>query len=90
MSTISKTDIAASLANLSGITKAAAETAVDNVFNKIIAELKEGNDVRVHGFGTFTRIHRPERQGRNPATGAPITVKASDSVKFKPATALKG
>jgi DNA-binding protein HU-alpha len=41
------------------------------------------------GFGSFVQKHRPERQGKNPQTGEAITIKASNSVGFKPGKALK-
>jgi len=41
------------------------------------------------GFGTFTLTKRKARKGRNPQTGETIKIKASKSIKFKPAPALK-
>jgi DNA-binding protein HU-beta len=41
------------------------------------------------GFGTFEVAHREERSGRNPATGAAITIKASKAPKFRAGKALK-
>lgn len=42
------------------------------------------------GFGIFTVKKRAARQGRNPRTGEVMEVKASRTVSFKPAPALKG
>jgi hypothetical protein len=41
------------------------------------------------GFGRFKVADRPERQGRNPATGEPITIAASKKLSFTPAKALR-
>ena len=41
------------------------------------------------GFGTFEARDRAARQGRNPATGAPLQVAASRGVGFKPAAVFK-
>ena len=51
--------------------------------------LAEGDKVSVPNFGTFMLSERPERQGRNPATGEPITIRASKSVRFKVSKNLK-
>ena len=40
-------------------------------------------------ISSFTVRSRKERQGRNPATGEPMTIPASKSVGFKAAKALK-
>ena len=41
------------------------------------------------GFGTFTKRRRGERKGRNPQTGAQITIPASTTVAFAPGLDLK-
>jgi len=51
--------------------------------------LSKGEDVAIAGFGSFTIRDRKERQGRNPATGETMTIKASKAVGFKAAKALK-
>jgi DNA-binding protein HU-alpha len=33
--------------------------------------------------------HRGARTGKNPQTGAPVTIKASNTVAFKPGKSLK-
>jgi DNA-binding protein HU-beta len=49
---------------------------------------KEGK-VTLVGFGTFSKVRRKARKGRNPQTGEIIKIKASNTVKFKPGKALK-
>jgi len=41
------------------------------------------------GFGTFVVVARKARTGRNPQTGAPIQIKASKAVRFRPGKELK-
>jgi len=50
---------------------------------------KKDGKVTLVGFGTFSKAHRKARKGRNPQTGEPIKIKASNTVKFKPGKALK-
>ena len=42
---------------------------VDSVFEYIQDSLSKGEDVKISGFGTFHRVKRKERKGRNPQTG---------------------
>lgn len=41
------------------------------------------------GFGTFKLQHKPQRTGRNPATGATITIAEKYVPKFVPGAAFK-
>jgi DNA-binding protein HU-beta len=47
----------------------------------------KGEPVAISGFAKFARVDRAARMARNPATGAPVKVKASKKAKI---TALKG
>jgi DNA-binding protein HU-beta len=51
--------------------------------------LKKGDSVSLVGFGTFEVSKRAERSGRNPSTGAAITIKAASVPKFRPGKVLK-
>lgn len=53
----------------------------------IEAVAAKGEQVTISGFAKFARVDRPARMARNPATGAPVKVKASKKAKI---TALKG
>ncbi|UVI39949.1 HU family DNA-binding protein [Qipengyuania spongiae] len=60
-----------------------------SAFDAIGDAASKGDDIAIPGFGKFSVKDRPERQGRNPATGEAMTIKASRSVGFKPAKGLK-
>ena len=47
--------------------------------------LEQGAAIRIPGVGTFRRRDLPERQVRNPATGAMMTAEASVTLTFRPA-----
>jgi len=53
------------------------------------AQLKSTGEMLLPGLGVFRKTDRPERQGRNPATGAAITIKASSKVSFTVKKVLK-
>ncbi len=84
-----KNDLIGVVAEKAGLTKAQAGDAVDAVFDAITASLKSGDEVRLVGFGTFAVSQRKATTGRNPATGAEISIPASNQAKFKPGKALK-
>ena len=85
-----KTDIANTLASeFENLTKKQAGEIVDAVFASIVASLKDGDRVQIPGFGTFSIAERAAREGRNPATGKKIKIKASKSVRFKNGKELK-
>lgn len=70
-------------------TKAAAERAVEAVFDIITKTMSRGEDVAITGFGTFRVAKRAARQGRNPKTGETIQIKASIKPKFRAGKGLK-
>ena len=69
--------------------KAAAERAVEAVLEGIKKGIKKDKNVQLIGFGTYSVSKRAARTGRNPQTGAPIKIKASNVVKFKAGSGLK-
>ena len=71
------------------LTQAAATEIADLVFATMTASIQQEQSFRVPGFGTFTLKSRPARKGRNPQTGEALRIKASKTVTFRPATALK-
>lgn len=81
---ISKTALIEKIADMSeGITKKDIGTVIANALAVITEEVKNGNEVRLIGFGTFKKTHREARKGRNPQTGEVIDIAASDSLGFK-------
>lgn len=86
---MNKNDLAAKVAGHSGLSKQDASKAVDSVIDCITDALKEGDEVRLVGFGTFTVSEREATTGRNPRTGESINIPASKSPKFRPGKQLK-
>ena len=87
---MNKNDLIAVVADSAGLTKADAARAVDSVFDSISDTLAKGTEVRLVGFGTFSVANRAASKGRNPRTGEPINIPASNQPKFKAGKALKG
>ncbi len=86
---MNKSELIDAIASSADLPKAAAGRALDAVIESITAELKNGGDVSLVGFGVFTVKARAARTGRNPQTGAPIEIKAAKVPSFKPGKALK-
>ncbi|MGQ0519645.1 MAG: HU family DNA-binding protein [Actinomycetota bacterium] len=55
----------------------------------IEAVAAKGEQITISGFAKFARVDRPARMARNPATGAPVKVKASKKAKITPLKAFK-
>ncbi|MBP0979852.1 MAG: HU family DNA-binding protein [Oscillospiraceae bacterium] len=86
---MTKTDIIKLVASECEVTKKDSEIVVNKVFELMERALKDGDRVNVAGFGIFSIKERPERKGINPRTREEITIKASKSLGFKVAKALK-
>ena len=82
-------ELNAAVAQSTGMTKAKAAEAVHAVLGGIQEALKRGDRVAIAGFGVFEVAHRAAREGRNPQTGARITIQARKSPSFRPGTQLK-
>ncbi len=80
---MNKNDLISSVAAGAGLSKSDASGAVESVLDTISGALKDGDDVRIVGFGTFSVSHRAASQGRNPRTGEAIQIPASKNPKFK-------
>lgn len=71
------------------MSKGDAASAVDAVLDAVTEAMKQGDQVTLVGFGTFLVRKREARTGRNPRTGEPLEIKASNVPSFKAGKALK-
>jgi DNA-binding protein HU-beta len=69
------------VAHEAGLSKSAAERAVNATFDYIKGAVKSGDDVSIKGFATFKLKQSKERMGRNPKTGDAIVIPAKTSPK---------
>jgi len=88
---MTKAELVDKAAQDAGISKVAAAAALNSFMDGITKTLKKKDGkVTLVGFGSFTKVQRKARKGRNPQTGAPIKIKACSVVKFRPGKKLKG
>jgi DNA-binding protein HU-beta len=90
-SVMAKAELIEQMAKDAGISKTAAGKALDSFVDSVTKALKKKDGkITLVGFGTFSKVRRKARKGRNPATGEEIKIKARNAVTFKPGKALKG
>jgi len=66
------------------------EKAVNAVFDEVVAALVRSDRVELRGFGTFSvRTWGPRLHGRNPKTGAPITIPETRHASFKASEGMR-
>ena len=86
---MNKSELIDAIASHSNLTKADSGRALDALIKTIENTLKAGDSITLVGFGTFEVKERAERSGRNPQTGAVITIAASKTPAFKGGKSLK-
>ena len=86
---MNKADLIAAVAEKTDLSKKDAERSINAVIDSIVEALKADDKVSLIGFGSFETKTRAAREGRNPQTGAKITIAASKAVTFKAGKALK-
>jgi len=82
-------EIADKIASEHGLTKVQGKAIIEAVIASITEAAVAGNETSLPGFGKFKVKATPEREARNPATGATIKVAAAKKLAFTPAKALK-
>jgi len=86
---MNKSELIDAVASETGLSRADATNATDTLLDSIVGALKQGDQVTLVGFGTFSVRARAARSGRNPQTGETIQIKASNSPGFKAGKAFK-
>lgn len=84
-----KPELAAAIAEETGLSKSKAQEVLNAVTDQIGAALARNESVALPGFGNFSIRERSARTGRNPQTGASINIPASRSVGFKAGKPLR-
>jgi integration host factor subunit alpha len=80
---LTKTDIVDALSKDLRITKNGAFEVVETVLDLIKKNLAEGEDVLISGFGKFCVKDKKQRKGRNPQSGAEMTLQPMRVVTFQ-------
>jgi DNA-binding protein HU-beta len=86
---MNKAQLIEKIATDTGFTKAQTEQILDVTIDTIRKTVKKGDEVKLVGFGTFTKAKRKARTGRNPQTGKAIKIPAAWYPKFRPGAEFK-
>ena len=86
---MNQTELIDALVEQADLSRATAGKALAALISVVTEALKQGDEVRIAGFGTFGVSERGERPGRNPQTGETITIAASRGAKFTAAKAVR-
>jgi integration host factor subunit beta len=69
--------------SVKGLSFKDAELVVDTIFETMSGALAKGDRIEIRGFGSFEVRTRKPRQGRNPKTGAAVSVPEKKVPFFK-------
>jgi len=85
-----KQDLIQRVVERTGLPRTKAESAVDTIFDAMKKSLAAGDRIELRGFGVFTVKPRKTGIGRNPRTGAEVSIEPGKAVRFKPGKELQG
>ena len=86
---MNKAELIEKIAKQTESTKAQTERMLDATIDIVRKTVKKGDEVKLVGFGTFTKQKRKARKGRNPQTGKEIKIPAAWYPKFRPGSEFK-
>ena len=86
---MNKAELISMIAMHTKSSKAHVEMILDSTMDNIKKCVKKGDEVKLVGFGTFTKSKRKARMGRNPQTGKAIKIPAAWHPKFRPGAEFK-
>lgn len=89
MGIVNKDELARGVAARSGLEVGQAKSAVEATLEEITKQIAGGNEVRLTGFGKFSKAERAAREGRNPRTGESMQIAAKSVPKFSAGAELK-
>lgn len=87
---MTKAELIGKMAKDADVSKVAAAAALGSFVDAVTKSLKKRNGkLTLVGFGTFKKVYRKTRKGRNPQTGEQIKIKGRNVVTFKAGKTLR-
>ena len=86
---MTKSELVTAIADRAGMSRGDAKQALDAFLESITGALREGDEVRLVGFGSFVPVRRPAGVARNPKTGETVHTSPSATCRFRAGDALK-
>ena len=87
--TWTRNDIIEAISESVGLSQSDSSIIIEEIFEFILSELENGDDVKISSFGTFSVRHKKSRIGRNPKTGIEVPIKERNVVTFSTSNVLK-
>ena len=84
-----RNDLIEAISDNVGLSLSDSSNIIEEIFEFILLELEQGNDVKISSFGTFSVRHKNLRIGRNPKTGVEVPIKERNVVTFSSSNVLK-
>jgi DNA-binding protein HU-beta len=86
---MNKAELVNAVAKRAGLSKGEASRAIESTFEVITQALRQGDEVKLVGFGSFLTADRAGGEARNPRTGEKVMVGASRTPKFRAGAQLR-
>lgn len=86
---MTKADMADAIFEKVGLSKKEAQDIIEIIFDTFKQTFKEGESVKVSGFGTFHVRKKAARRGRNPKTGEDLEIAPRKVITFRASNKLK-
>ncbi|MEM7197127.1 MAG: integration host factor subunit alpha [Pseudomonadota bacterium] len=87
--TITRADIVTAIFQEVGFSRVESAQLLEEIIDEMIAELAEGNRVKISSFGSFKVRQKRERMGRNPRTGESALITSRKVLTFRPSEEMK-
>jgi nucleoid DNA-binding protein len=86
---MTKADIVSLVSHNTGLGEIETVATLEAIITTVKHSVKSGKKVTIRGFGTFERIYRKEKKGRNIAAGTQVIIPPRNVVKFIPSKHFK-
>lgn len=86
---VTRKELAESVSEKLDISQRNASVIVDTVFATLKNTMVAGESIKLVQFGTLTVRDKAPRRGRNPKTGASMTITKRQMVSFRPSKRLR-
>lgn len=89
MTTLTRAGLTEKLYSHIGLSRSESALLLEEVLEKVVTTLQDGNSVKLSGFGTFSVRRKGNRVGRNPKTGVEVEIEPRLVLTFRPSQKLK-
>ena len=86
---MNKTELILEVAERTDVARSDAEAVIEEALSLIEKKLEKGEEVKLSGFGIFSKKVRKARKGTNPSSHEVIEIPATSTIVFRPSKLLK-